>query len=303
MKKCPKCMATYSDELQFCTKCGTKLEAAPPIPHIVNTPPERPTSGESGQQKTNKWSIWKKILIGVVVVIAGILLYYNHLINSTTYLRLNPEAVVFPKVGGEMKVSVDYDGYVWDVKYAPDWVSVSESNDSFVVTCEKNTTGRNREDMITISSGKIIQHLRIGQYAYATVLKLSTYDVKAETAGGDMNINMETDGCDFDISCPEFCSVTCDDNKNIKLEVNSNSGTSRSGTLVIKDANLCATVSVYQKGKCSFCDGTGEIQCSACGGTGSFSSYGFYGTTTIQCMSCGGTGKVQCPVCQGNGEI
>ena len=98
--------------------------------------------------------IWKTILnvIVAIAIVGG--LVYNHLKNSTTYIRTNPEQILFTKQGGDYIISIDYDGYLWEVTYEPSWCTVTKNKKSFTIYCDRNYTGSDREDYVTIKSGK-----------------------------------------------------------------------------------------------------------------------------------------------------
>jgi len=50
----------------------------------------------------------------------------------------------------------------------------------------------------------------------------------------------------------------------------------------------------YGSGKCTKCQGTGQMNCFYCGGTGVFGE--------SRCTTCSGTGHVMCIMCQGSGR-
>lgn len=67
------------------------------------------------------------------------------------------------KAGGECKVDVDYDGYVWTINHKPDWVNIDERDEYFNITVMPNTTGQDRQGTITVQSGKRLAQVAIGQ--------------------------------------------------------------------------------------------------------------------------------------------
>lgn len=101
MKHCNICNTDYPDNLSFCTNCGSKL-VEKQINHVSGSntvssnsdnPPAKP------KKKAGK--IIKRILIGVVAVVAILFLWGTHLMNSTTYLTFNSQGALFAKSGGE----------------------------------------------------------------------------------------------------------------------------------------------------------------------------------------------------------
>lgn len=320
MKICRNCNKEYTDELNFCTECGGPLEekhivtdtadngnvnggsVPPPVPPLQSGPAVQP-SGSGMPVKGKGGKVWKTLAIVVVAVAVVAGLVYNHLKNSTSYIRTNPAELLFTKQGGEYVVSIDYDGYMWDVTYEPSWCTVDKNDKSFTIHCDRNYSGSDREDYITIKSGKLVTQVYIGQYGHATYLTLSDNYVKVDSSGGSIDIEMETDGDDFEFFGPDYCSVTDQTPTGFTLSFDENYDTGRSGRITVQDGDTSASLSFYQAGICSACAGRGQIKCGWCSGTGQVSNYNFYtGYYTSDCSVCGGTGRVDCSLCGGTGE-
>ena len=247
--------------------------------------------------------IWKTILIVIVAIAIVGGLVYNHLKNSTTYIRTNPEQILFTKQGGDYNISIDYDGYLWEVTYEPSWCTVTKNKKSFTIYCDRNYTGSDREDYVTIKSGKLVTQVYVGQYGHATYLRLSDNYVKVDSSGGSIEIEMDTDGDDFEFLGPDYCSVSDQTSKSFILSFDANYDTGRSGRITVQDGNTSASLSFYQAGVCSACAGRGQVSCGWCGGTGQVSNYNFYtGYYASDCSVCNGTGRVDCSLCDGTGE-
>lgn len=297
MKHCNICGADMPDNMNFCTKCGHKLQN--------NTQPsdnswewsDTTESKEETKREFKTKKIIKRIVITAVVLIAILFIWLSHLANSTTYMTFNSQGEVYPKSGGTTDINIDYDGYVWEVSYMPSWISINEHDNSFTIQCQPNTTGQDREDHITIKSGKIVKALPIGQYGKTQFIKLSESAVKSDVDGGRTHIDMETDGCGPEISYPKFCRIEDSDDEGFTLVVPSNSDYSRTGTLYVKEDNVSASIYIFQEGKCPDCDGNGSKTCPTCGGFGS-TGFGYY---SITCFTCGGSRSIQCYSCNGKG--
>lgn len=299
MKRCNICGREYPDSLSFCTNCGSKLSessAVTPEPQDDNRAKnDKPNKTSKPKSKSGK--IIKRVLIAVVAVIAILFLWGSHLMNSTTYMTFNSQGELYAKSGGTSSVNIDYDGYVWEVNYKPSWVSIDEYDDSFTIKCQPNTTGQDREDHITIKSGKIVQALPIGQYGKTQFIRLSESSIKSDMDGVSIHIGIETDGSGPEISYPKFCRIEDRTDDGFKLVVPSNSEYSRSGTLYVKEDNVSASIYISQEGKCQDCNGHGTKTCPSCGGMGS-TGFGYY---SMNCFTCGGTGSIRCYSCSGSG--
>lgn len=303
MKVCNNCGARLEDDMNFCTNCGSKLTSI-----------TQPSSGEgqhsdvlTGQNaspekpKSKTWRIVKRILIGAAIVVMALILWGVHLMNSTTYMTLNSAGELYAKGGGESDIGIDYDGYVWEVTYKPSWVKIEEYDSHFLIKCSPNTTGNDRQDHITVKSGKVIQTLPVGQFGQTQFIRLSESAVKSEKGGGSIRIDMETDGSDPKISYPDFCSIEDKSEKGFTLVVPNNEGYARSGNVYVSEDNISASIYVAQQGKCPDCKGSGNKSCTACNGMGSFSTaYSYFGQT---CYACGGAGSIHCYRCSGSGII
>lgn len=291
MKRCPDGHITHNDSLTFCTECGKRLEPYSG-PEIVQ--------GHRGQNdKKGAWYVIKRVLIVLAVVIVAAVLWISHIINSTTYLTFNTEAVVFSKGGGSEYVSIDYDGVIWEVTYSPYWIDCSESGDNLILIASSNATGETREDHITVKSGKIVSQLPVGQLAAATYLNVNPTSVNVDREGKTVFIAIESDGVTQDITYPgDICSVDTDVPGGFNVSFDYNGGVSRSGTITVKEDNRQASISVHQTGDCRYCNGNGKNSCPYCFGTGSI-GFGYFSTI---CTACGGSGEKTCSYCRGTGE-
>lgn len=291
MKYCENCKKTYSDSVNFCTECGRALVHAPETnQHSVETNPPRKKSGK-------KRSIWRYILITIVILLVGFFALANYVINAATYLQVEPDTLIADKCGGETVVDIDYDGFVWTINHAPDWVEVEEFKQSFSVKVSSNLTGYNREGSITVQSGDFLAKVIIQQMGQATYIKASQTSLHFDADGGLETIGIDTDGCNYTVEYPDFLSVTTGDD-NIEIGAYSNTDEYRSGYVTILEDNVRVNIYVTQGGACNVCHGSGSVSCYQCGGQGGW-GYGIYYS---QCWLCNGTGTLQCSSCHGTGE-
>lgn len=297
MKHCNICNTDYPDNLSFCTNCGSKLvekqsnhvSESNSVSSNSDNPPAKP--------KKKAGRMIKRVLIGVVAIVVILFLWGSHLMNSTTYMTFNSQGALFAKSGGATEINIDYDGYVWEVNYKPSWVEIDEYDSSFRIRCNQNETGQDREDHITIKSGKVVQTLPVGQYGSTQYIRLSESRVTSDMDGGSIHIDIETDGSGPEISYPKFCRIENKTDEGFTLVVKDNDEYSRSGTLYVKEDNVSASIYITQKGKCSDCGGDGEKTCPSCGGLGS-TGWGMY---SMNCFTCGGRGYINCYSCSGTG--
>lgn len=307
MKHCGNCNKNFPDDMNFCTECGGKLVeipevAVPPKFEGVSTgaadsKPAETTVPDGEKPKKRGGKILKRVIIAVVVIIAILFLWGRHIINSTTYMTFNVQGLLFSKGGENAEVNIDYDGYIWEVSYKPSWVNIEEHESSFVVECEPNTTGADREDHITITSGKVVMALPVGQYGAARYLRLSESSLAFDTDGGSARVDIETDGSSQDISYPDFCRLEDMEDGGFTLVVDENEGYTRSGRVNVSEDNVGASIYISQEGTCPDCDGRGEKSCYSCGGSGSI-GWGLYSSA---CYACGGNGSIRCSSCGGDG--
>lgn len=299
MKICPICHTEYDDTKNFCIKDGSQLIDAPS--GGVNT-----GGGDGGSEVSGgtpppvkrKGGCFKKIVIGLIILVIAFIGFYHYAMNAATYLRVEPNQLVANKGGGEIKVGIDYDGYVWMINHAPDWVNIDEEENDFIVRAEKNETGSTRQGTITVQSGKQLAQVAIVQKGSATFIKGDKSSLHFPREGGKQKIALETDGCELHWKCTNFIDPTLDNNNSITIEVPSNGGNYRTGEVVVNEDNVSYTIQVTQSGACPDCNGTGERTCNYCMGTGTV-GFGMFANT---CPACGGSGKVNCSSCGGTGE-
>lgn len=297
MKRCNICGHECPDNMSFCTNCGSKLSDVETSSAVAQKEDQSINDIKNTTKKKSKaWKIVKRILIAIVAIIVILFLWGKHLINSTTYITFSSQGELYAKCGGSSEVNIDYDGYVWEVNYKPSWVSIDEHENGFTIKCQPNTTGQDREDHITIKSGKIVQALPIGQYGEAQYIRLSESSIKSDKDGGSIHVDIETDGCDPNISYPKFCRVEDFSDGGFTLVVPSNTEYSRSGTLYVKEDNVSAYINIVQEGKCPDCDGHGSRTCPSCGGMCA-TGFGYY----MGCYTCGNSGSIRCYSCGGDG--
>lgn len=287
MKECPKCHTQYDDSMNFCTKDGCQL---------VDVSAQSSNNQIRHTQTKKKGGCLKKIIVSTVIVLIVIAVLYNYIMNAATYLRTEPNQISSVKAGGECKVEIDYDGYVWLINHKPDWVDVDENDDDFTIMVCPNQTGQAREGSITIQSGKQLAQVVIKQMGLATRIKASENTLKFSSSGGKETITIATDGCGWKAQFPEWISVR-ENEDGVVIFCQKNSEEYRTGNVIFKEDNVSTTVYITQGGKCNNCHGSGEITCSSCWGQGG-SGIGFYYT---RCFWCGGAGQFKCGVCNGSG--
>lgn len=300
MKRCPNGHICKNDSLSFCTECGKMLEPYDgPVANddVSGNGAQRPPKPVSNRRFG--WRL-KRIFVGIVVILVVLFIWISNKINSTTYLVFNTESVVFAKSGGVEDVNIDYDGLIWEVTYSPSWLNVIEDDDNNVLTliADGNDSGSNREDHITVKSGKVVRQLPIGQLGRATFLRVDPTKIELGREGGSVYIGIESDGISSEISYPNFSDVEVVDNTGFEVTLGRNSGYTRNGQISVSEDGRTATVYVHQVGDCPDCNGHGQRTCPSCGGLGRVG----YGMFSSQCFFCGGNGNISCSSCHGTGE-
>ena len=288
MKECPICHTQYDDSINFCTKDGCQLIVAESSNTHTMTSPQKPKKGIGCLKMT--------VIAGVVIVIA-LIACYNYFMNAATYLRVEPNQIGFVKSGGDCKVDIDYDGFVWTINHKPDWVSIDENTEDFVIKVGPNQTGEIQEGSITIQSGKHLAQVVIKQMEYATRIKTSENSLKFSSSGGKETIAIETDGCGWEAQSPDWVKVI-KNNDGATIYCDDNYDEYRTGKIEFVEDNVSAKITITQGGTCNICHGSGYQSCSFCWGQGGYNSGFFYS----QCSFCGGAGKFKCSTCKGTGE-
>ena len=294
MKECPKCHKHYDDSMNFCTDCGVAL---------VNNKEFSRYSAQSNKVEPNnnttkKTGCFKKIILTVVVVLVALFGLGSYVNNAATYLRVEPNQLVAPKGGGAIDVGIDYDGYVWTINHAPDWVEIDEKENSFEVSCGNNKTGANLQGTITIQSGKHLAQVAIVQSGFATFIRGSKNQLHFKKKGGVTTVEFESDGCHLQVEAPDYIQTSVIGHK-VEITCHANSETYRSGIIRVYEDSQSWIINFSQGGKCDKCNGTGEATCVSCWGQGG-TGFGMY---YMRCLFCGGSGKLKCGLCNGSGKI
>lgn len=298
MKECPKCHTLYEDNVTFCTKDGTPLQPASTIQNQPQEEPQKqPSQEKSKPAQKKKGKVWKTILITLGVLALVFFAVFNHMRNATSYLRTEPNSITASKAGGDCLIEIDYDGYIWSINHLPNWVEVSEKEQSFMLTVTPNKTGQSREGSITIQSGKQLAQVVIKQNGRATTIQTDQSYLEFDKYGGSKNIEVQTDGCGWSIKCPDWLKVTTN-RKGIFVKCYENTDDYRTGAIYLSEDGVEKRISVVQGGLCNVCHGDGDATCGTCSGTGLF----FYGGYSMRCPSCGGNGSFRCGTCGGSGR-
>ena len=286
MKKCLDCGFENKDGAKFCAKCGKDFLEQEPDKHR-NT-------------FSKKWWIWPLMIVIVLLIVFQRLGYIGE--DKTTYLVVSEKQVAFLKSGGTTRLDIDTDGRRWKVTHYPDWCDIDKEDMHLNITCRRNLSSEDREDWITFVSGKCNLQVAVGQYGHATYLKLSETRLVAKRSTSKFTINMDTDGDDFNVQCPDYCNVSAHEGY-LFVKFDSNSDFSRSGYITISVDQQKQIIFFEQEGKCRQCNGTGEVTCFACFGQGSiFLGIDLYGhPQRLDCVSCNGQGKSECSFCGGTG--
>ena len=145
MKECPKCHTQYDDSINFCTNDGCRL--------VDDSAPSSNNQIRHTQTK-KKGGCLKNIIVITVIVVIAMIAFYNYIMNAATYLRAEPNQIGFVKAGGECKIDIDYDGYVWLINHKPDWVEIEENDNDFTIRVNPNQTGQARDGSIILLSAK-----------------------------------------------------------------------------------------------------------------------------------------------------
>lgn len=296
MKECPICHAVYDDSLNFCVKDGHELiEKSATSQHVEPSGPV--VDSTQRVTKLKKGGCLKKVIIGAVVVLIGLIVLYRYIMNAATYLRVEPNSVVAAKCGGNINIDIDYDGYVWTINHKPDWVTIDENDKDFELTFAPNISGSMRQGTITVQSGNLLAQVELSQKAHATYIKPSVSMLKFDKSGGRKTVNVESDGTKWTVEYPQFLNVETSGDS-FTVEVSSNDGDYRHGIITLTEDHVRTSISFQQAGKCPNCQGQGSLTCSSCGGLGT-TGYGIY---SMQCVWCGGRGSINCAACGGAGE-
>lgn len=266
---------------------------AKPVIPVQPKGPEKPRSQGNSKKML---PIIIAAACAVVLIVAGLLIW-NWYANAATYITLNESELTFGKAGSSKSINVEHDGHSWDIETAPFWAHAVKSETSFTVTCTANTTGKDRQGIIVVKSGRVTAQLAVTQKARASYIRLSEGELNVDRNGGAADIRIDSDSNDFNIDAPYFCHIEKNDN-GFKITFDANDGKARSGEILVSDGDVRASLHFEQEGGCDYCGGEGTVRCPQCGGSGYKTEWGlFSGTTKTTCGSCGGTGRVACPHC------
>lgn len=261
----------------------------------------------------------KKILF-ILPVIALLLCSCG---KKATYLKTENDKVTFAKQGGDERVTVDCDG-TFDIEGVPEWLKVEKENGEegvdkvvLVFSAGENTTGAKREATITLTGSDTEAQITVTQVDKCTYIKTSETEVTIPKEGGDVTLDVETDGGNLKAEATEGITAEYSGGK-LKVSAPANEGGAIDGTVTLSCDNITTEVKVTVEGNiCQTCNGTGKVKCSKCGGSGEI-MYREAGDLE-GCSACGGSGsmnvlrmhdygfrkgsgRMTCPTCHGSGH-
>lgn len=291
MKKCNKCGFENEDDATFCASCGEE---------IVSTTNHQPVNQHNSNKKDSSifsnWGFW----IVILVIIGGIVYFINKP-NPATYIQASAKEKPFLRTGGSYDMDIDTDGE-WEISYCSDWIKAEPIEKGLRITCSVNNSGDNRNGWITLSSGKAHVRIDVYQNGFASYIKIDKSQLHVEKTGGSYTVKVMTDGMDYTVSYPEYCTIFKELGY-FRITIPDNNNYSRTGMINVTSDNQITTLSFMQNGICITCGGTGQMNCNNCGGTGQvISSFNMFGGMNYeQCSTCNGTGKLECTSCGGTG--
>ena len=261
---------------------------------------EEPKTAEPEQyrRQNKKKGISLPLIIAVVGLLALIGVGAFFLFGEKTATFINcQENVSFVKEGGLYNLKVETDG---DFEVAEDieWISVSVADGRVSIECDPNNNGVYRSAILHLVSGELSESVEICQKGSATYINLSPEKLEFSSKGGELTVEIDSDGSGFSIVGQE-CEITNKSERGFTVSVSSHSGAPREGKITVTSGNVSKELLFYQKGVCGRCGGTGKVVCSACAGTGKNQSWFSYGDP---CSACSRLGKVACMACGGTGE-
>lgn len=253
---------------------------------------------EPNRRQNKKKGISLPLIIAVVGLLAliGVGAFFLFGEKTATFIKCQ-EHVSFVKEGGLYNLKVETDG---DFEVAEDieWISASVADGRVSIKCDPNDNGVYRSVILHLVSGELSESVEICQKGSATYINLSPEKLEFPSKGGEVTVEIDSDGSGFSIVGQE-CEITNKSERGFTVSVSSHSGAPREGKITVTSGNVSKELLFYQKGVCSRCGGTGKVVCSACGGTGKNQSWFSYGDP---CSACGRSGKVACMACGGTGE-
>lgn len=266
-------------------------------PEVADAEPKT-AEPEQYRRQNKKKGISLPLIIAVVGLLALIGVGAFFLFGEKTATFINcQENVSFVKEGGLYNLKVETDG---DFEVAEDieWISVSVADGRVSIECDPNNNGVYRSAILHLVSGELSESVEICQKGSATYINLSPEKLEFSSKGGELTVEIDSDGSGFSIVGQE-CEITNKSERGFTVSVSSHSGAPREGKITVTSGNVSKELLFYQKGVCGRCGGTGKVVCSACAGTGKNQSWFSYGDP---CSACSRLGKVACMACGGTGE-
>ena len=239
----------------------------------------------------------KKIIILAVLVIAALVAGYlcGYIGDSATYLKVEPDSLVFGKAGGEQKVLVSTDARRWTIKWCPEWTKAEKKGDTLIFNCQYTETKTTNYDTLYLQAADKQLAIPVKQYGKATFITFSPDTLVFPQSGGTMKAIMHTDGgkirglneSNLDVKINgEEVTVTAAANDNRYA---------RDSYIIIRSDQLEGRLYYHQEGTgksnvvikkvtpCPECGGLGKLLTSVNMGTGE--------KTYAKCTACNGTGK------------
>ena len=209
--------------------------------------------------------------------------------NKATDISVDEDNVRFAINGGEKTIVVTADGK-YDIEDCPEWVQTTVEESTLTIIVGENTTGAKRECVIRLVGKDVEVPITIFQADKCTYINVPESEVTIPKEGGDVTLDIDTDGGNLQVESPEGVTAEYSGGK-LKVSAPANEGGTIDGTVTLSCDNVTTEVKVTVEGNiCPTCNGTGKVRCTSCGGRGWSMNDSGFAYTIVGCTSCGGSG-------------
>ena len=253
---------------------------------------------ETNRRQNKKKGISLPLIIAVVGLLAliGVGAFFLFGEKTATFIKCQ-EHVSFVKEGGLYNLKVETDG---DFEVAEDieWISASVADGRVSIECDPNDNGVYRSVILHLVSGELSESVEICQKGSATYINLSPEKLEFPSKGGEVTVEIDSDGSGFSIVGQE-CEITNKSERGFKVSVSSHSGAPREGKITVASGNVSKELLFFQKEFAAGAEERARLFVQRVEEREKNQSWFSYGDP---CSACGRSGKVACMACGGTGE-
>ena len=181
----------------------------------------------------------------------------NEIINPEINLNVSSQELTFNSQGGVKNITINTNTGRYEIKVTFSWFNVEVKSNSFIITCDPNSTGSSRSGYFTVTAGNKTKQININQSGKVssaatkqrTTLSVSSDNISFFANGGRATMIVTTNANEYQVAySPSWCKPSNKYSNWFTLACDANNGEQRKDRLKITAADKEIWVEIIQDG-------------------------------------------------------